>query len=99
MKRRTLIKTAGLTALSAFLPGPIGQVLPAQAAESRLPASGPLSGRRILTFNSVIRVNQSEQVNLDIHEALAKDAPKLVSLKDFIANTSKSHPEKATSHQ
>ncbi|MCX6930017.1 MAG: DUF3863 domain-containing protein [Verrucomicrobia bacterium] len=60
MKRRTFIKTAGLTTLSACLPGPIGQVLPAQAAESRLPATGPLSGRRILTFNSVIRVNQIE---------------------------------------
>ena len=60
MKRRTFIKTAGLTALSACLAGPIGQVLPAQAAESHLPATGPLSGRRILTFNSVIRVNQIE---------------------------------------
>jgi hypothetical protein len=39
---------------------PIGQVLPARAAESRLSACGPLSGRRILTFNSVIRVNQIE---------------------------------------
>src|SRR4030042_5891459 len=60
MKRRTFIKTAGLTTLSACLPGPIGQVIPALAAESRLPAAGPLSGRRILTFNSVIRVNQIE---------------------------------------
>ncbi len=60
MKRRTFLKTAGLTARSACLPGPIGQVLPAQAAESRLTASGPLSGRRILTSNSVIRVNQIE---------------------------------------
>ena len=60
MKRRTFIKTAGLTTLSACLPGSVGQVFPAQAAESRLPATGPLSGRRILTFNSVIRVNQIE---------------------------------------
>ena len=29
----------------------------------------------------------------------AKDAPKLVSLKDFIANASKSSPEKETSNQ
>ena len=29
----------------------------------------------------------------------AKDAPKLVSLKDFIANASKSNPEKETSNQ
>src|SRR4030042_3961867 len=60
MKRRTFINTAGRTSLSACLPGPIGQVIPALAAESRLPATGPLSGRRILTFNSVIRVNQIE---------------------------------------
>lgn len=60
MKRRTFIKTAGLTTLSACVPGPFGQGLPAQTAESRLPASGPLSGRRMLTFNSVIRVNQIE---------------------------------------
>jgi len=92
MKRRTFIKTAGLTTASACLPGPIGQVLPAQAAESRLTASGPLSGRRSLTFNSVIRVNQSKQVNRDIHEVLAKDAPTLLSLVDFIANAAKSNP-------
>ena len=60
MKRRSFIKTAGLTALSACVSGPIGKVIPAQAAESRSPATGPLSGRRILTFNSVIRVNQIE---------------------------------------
>ena len=60
MKRRTFIKTAGLTTLSVCLREPIGQVLPAHAAESRLPATQPLSGRRILTFNSVIRVNQIE---------------------------------------
>ena len=55
MKRRTFIKTAGLTTLSACVRGPIGHVLPAQAAESRPPSSRPLLGRRILTFNSVIR--------------------------------------------
>jgi hypothetical protein len=38
-------------------------------------------------------------VNRDIHEALAKDAPKLVSLKDFIANAAKSNPKKKTSNQ
>ena len=62
MKRRTFIKTAGLTALSACLPGPIGQVLPAQAAESRPPVRGPLSGRRILTFNSVIRGTMQQTI-------------------------------------
>ena len=60
MKRRTFIKTAGLTTLSACLPGPMSPIFPAQAAESPSPATGPLSGRRILTFNSVIRVNQIE---------------------------------------
>ena len=60
MQRRTSTKTAGLAAPSASLTGQIGQALPAQAAGSRSTATGPLSGRRILTFNWVIRVNQIE---------------------------------------
>ncbi len=59
MKRRTSIKTAGLKILSACLPGPMDPVLPAQAAESPLPATGPLSVRRIASVVLVVFTLQS----------------------------------------
>ena len=60
MTRRTLIQKAGLTAVGAVLGGGLGRVIPALAATSLDEAPKPLTGRRILTFNSVIRVNQIE---------------------------------------
>jgi len=57
MDRREFMKTAGAGLLAAGTrpgpsPRPVGQAAPA--------AAKPLDGRRILTFNSVIRVNQIE---------------------------------------
>lgn len=60
MTRRTLIQRAGLTAVGAVLGGGLGRAIPALATTSRDRHPEPLNNRRILTFNSVIRVNQIE---------------------------------------
>lgn len=60
MTRRKFIKKAGLTAAGLALGRDVVRVVPALAAASPIKVQKPLSGRRILTFNSVIRVNQIE---------------------------------------
>ncbi|MFI5386823.1 MAG: DUF3863 domain-containing protein [Fimbriimonadales bacterium] len=60
MNRRTFIKAAGLTAAGAGLHLKYGGAMRALTEESRSEPTGPLSGRRVLTFNSIIRVNQIE---------------------------------------
>ena len=57
MDRREFMKTAGAGVLAAgALPGPG----PRPFGQAAAAAAKPLDGRRILTFNSVIRVNQIE---------------------------------------
>jgi hypothetical protein len=57
MDRREFMKKAGAGVLAAgALPGPV----PRPFGQAATAAAKPLDGRRILTFNSVIRVNQIE---------------------------------------
>ncbi len=51
MKRRAFILAAGLTTLSACLPGPIGQVLPAHAAPAEKAARQPSTEDRFEVRN------------------------------------------------
>jgi len=87
MNRRTFIKAAGFAAAGAGLHRPLEAMAKMPSTE---PApAGPLSGKRVLTFNSIIRVNQIEVTrtrNEGVDEYDRHSPENINALRDAFAN-------------